>query len=87
MKKNIDQIVQLLEKNNIPALDGTRKKYDTSTSDNKRKYHALVVGTSNSSKFIIDSGAYRHIVSTREIFTSMHSNTGPVVRMGDDSEI
>ena len=27
------------------------------------------------------------MVATREIFSSMHLNSGPAVRMGDDSEI
>ena len=47
----------------------------------------MVEGTSNCSYFIIDSGASRHMVATRELFSSMHSNDGPTVRMGDDSEI
>ena len=81
MKKTIDQMAQLLEKNDIPVLDGT------SILDNKEKYHALVEGNSNSSSFIIDLGAYRNMVSTRELFSSMHLNSGPTVRMGDDSKI
>ena len=78
MKKTIDQMEQILEKNSIPVLDGTRKKYGTSSSDNTKKCHALVEGTSNSSTFIIDSGESRHMVSTRELFPSMHLNSGPV---------
>ena len=34
---NIDHMAQLLEKNNIPVLDNTRKKDGTSSSDNKEK--------------------------------------------------
>ena len=80
-------MAQLLEKNNIPVLDGARKKDGKSSSYNKEKCHALVVGTSNSSYFIIDLGASRHMVATRELFSSMHLNVGLAVRMGDDSEI
>ena len=80
-------MTQLLEKNNIPIPDDKRNNYVTSILDNKEKFHALVVGTSNSSTFIIDSGKSRHMISTRELFSSMRSNSGPVVRMGDDSEI
>ena len=87
MKKTIDQMAQLLGKNNIPVLDGARKKDGTYSSDNKEKCHDLVEGTSNSSSFIIDFGASRHMVSTIELFSSMHSNTGPTFRMRDDSEI
>ena len=32
-------------------------------------------------------GASRKIASVREIFTTMYSNSGTIVRMGDDSEI
>ena len=87
MKKNIDQMAQLLEKNNIPVPDGTWKKDGTSSSDNKEKCHPLVVGTSNSSTFIVDLGESILMVSTRELFSSMHSNSGPSVQMGDASEI
>ena len=37
--------------------------------------------------FIIDSRESIHMVSTREIFFSMHSNSVPAIQMGDDSEI
>ena len=48
MKKTIDQMAQLLEKNNIPVPDSARKKGGTSSSDGKEKCHALVAGASNS---------------------------------------
>ena len=66
-EETIDQMAQLLEKNNIPVPDGVRKKDDTSSLDNKEKCHALVAGASNSSTFIIDLGESRHMVSTREL--------------------
>ena len=72
-------MVQLLKKNNIPIPDNARKKDGTSSSDGKEKCHALVVGTYNSSYFIIDSRDSIHMVTTREIFSSMHSNAGLVV--------
>ena len=87
MKKTIDQMAQLLEKNNNPVLDSTRKKDGTSSSENNDKCHSLVVSTSNYSYFIIDSGDSKNMVSTRELFSSTHSNDGPIVRMGYDSEI
>ena len=87
MKKTIDQMAQLLEKNSIPIPDDSRNKDGTSNSYNKEKCYALVVGTSNSSTFIIYLGEYRNMVSTIELFSSIHSNFGPAVRMGDDSEI
>ena len=81
-------MVQLLEKNNILVPDNARKKDgNSSSSEGKEKRHALVVGNSNSSSFIIDLGASRHMVSKREFFSSMSSNADLAVRMGDDSEL
>ena len=79
MKKTIDHITQLLEKNNIPVPDSARKKDVTSSSDGKEKCHALVADTYKYSYFIIDLRDSRHMASTREIFSSMHSNVGPIV--------
>ena len=87
MKKTIEQMAQLLEKKNIPIPDSTRKKDGTSNLDGKEKCHALVASTSNSSFFITDLRAYRHMVSTRDILSSTHSNDGLVVQMGDESEL
>ena len=88
MKKTIDTMAQLLEKNNILVPDSVRKKDgNSSSSEGNEKCHALVVGTSNSSSFIIDLGASRHMVSRREFFSSVNSNVGPIVQMGDDSEL
>ena len=78
-------LVNLLEKNNIPVPEGTRKEDGGSGSDNKERCHALVVGSSDYSSFIIDSGASRHMDSVKYFFTSMYSDSGPTIRMGDDS--
>ena len=86
MKNTIDMMAQLLEENNIPVPDGARKKDGTSSFDNNEKFQAFAVGSSNPSTFIIDSGAYIHMDSTRELFSSMHSNSLPTVRMGYDSK-
>ena len=61
MKKTIDMMASLLEKNNTPVPDRTRKKYGSSGSDDKENFHALVVGSSNPSMFIIDSREYRNM--------------------------
>ena len=74
-----------MEKNNIPLSEGARKKDGSSGSDNKERCHALFVGSSYSSTFIIDSGESRHMESLIYFFTSMYSDSGPPVRMGDDA--
>ena len=69
MKKQIDMLTQLLEKNNISLPDCSKKREGGSNSKDKERVHALVVGTSSSPRFIIDFGASRHIVSTKDTFS------------------
>ena len=51
----------------------------------RERFHALVVGTSISPSFIIDYGASRHMVSTKEAFSSLDKSKGPSIVLGDDS--
>ena len=83
MKNTIDMMVQELEKNNIPVPEGVTKKDGGSGLDNKERFHALVVGFLDSSTFIIDSGASRNMASIKYFFSSMYSDSGMIVRMGD----
>ena len=45
----------------------------------------MVAGTSSSPSFIIDYGASRHMVSTKETFSSLDMSKGPPIVLGDDS--
>ena len=45
----------------------------------------MVVGTSSSLSFTIDSGASRHMVSTKEALSSLDMSKGPQIVLGDDS--
>ena len=85
MKKQIDMLTQLLEKNNISLLDCSNKREGGSNTKDIERVHALVVGTSSSPSFIIDSRASRHVVSTKEAFTSLDMSKGPPIVIGDDS--
>ena len=71
MKKQIDILTQLLEKNNISLPDFSKKREGGSNSEDRERVHALVADTSSSTSFIIDSGASRHMVSTKEAFSSL----------------
>ena len=53
--------------------------------DATERVHALVVGTSSSPSFIIDSRASRHMVSTKEAFSSIEMSKGPPIVLGYDS--
>ena len=85
MKKTIDMMVQLLEKNNIPLPEGARKKEGGSMSDNEEIFHALVARYSRYSSFIIESAASKHMASMHDSFSSLHPYSGPSIPMSDDS--
>ena len=87
MKKKIDMITQLLEKNDISLPDNSNKREGGSNSEDRERVHALVAGTSSSPSFIIDYGASRHMVSTKEAFTSLDMSKVPPIVLGDDSLI
>ena len=71
MKKNIDHMSRILKQNNISLPEGA-KKYDVG---NKTEYHeifhALKAYFSQSQSFIIDYGASKHMVSSKESFSSL----------------
>ena len=85
MKKKIDMLTQLLEKNNISLPDCSKKRKGGSNSKDKERVPALVSSTSSSPSFIIDSGASIHMVSTKEAFSSLDMSKGPPIVLGDDS--
>ena len=77
MKKQIDILTQILEKHNISLPEGTNKKEGGSSFEYKERVHALVARIVRSPSFIIDSGASRHMVSTKEAFSSLDDLNGP----------
>ena len=79
MKKQINMLTQLLEKQNISLLEGTKE--GASNFEDKERVHALVASTVRSSSFIIDSGASKHMVSTRETISSLDDSNGPYWEM------
>ena len=85
MKNQIDMLTQLLEKNNISLPDCSNKREEGSNSEDKERLHALVACTSISPSFIINSGASRHMVSTKETFSSLDMLKVPPIVLGDDS--
>ena len=85
MRKKIDMLTQLLEKNNISLPNFSKEKEGGSNSKDTETVHALVAGTLSPPSFIIDSGASRHMVSTKEIFSSLDLSKGPPIVLGDDS--
>ena len=79
MKKKIDMLTQILEKNNISLLDCSKKREGGSNSEDRERVHALVARTSSSPRFIIEFGASRHMVLTKEEFSSLDMSKGPPI--------
>ena len=48
MKKQIEMMTQLLEKNGISLLDSSKKREGGSNSEDRERVHALVAGISSS---------------------------------------
>ena len=73
-------LTNLLEKNGISLPESSKKREGGSSSDDRERVHALVASTSSSPSFIIDSGDSRHMVSTKEAFSSLDMSKGtPIV--------
>ena len=88
MNRTIAHMSKILEKQNISLLEGIRK----ADSGDKNEYHdekcpALKVGFSKSHAFLIDSGAFNHMVASKESFSSLKIIDGPSIHMGDDTQI
>ena len=80
-------MAQILDRNNIPLLEGATNKEGASSLENKERCNALVVGYPCSSSLIIDSGASRIMASMHDSFSTLHPYSGTSILMGDDSEI
>ena len=85
MKKKIDMLNHLLEKKNISLPDCSKNREGGSNSEDRERVHALVASTSSSPSFIIDSGASRHMVLTKEEFTSLDMLKSTPIVLGDES--
>ena len=86
MKKQIDMLTQLLDKNNTSLPDGAKKKEGRSNFEDNEKFHALVASTVRSHSFIINSGDSRNMISTKESFLYLDDSKGPNIFLGDKSE-
>ena len=78
MKNTIEMMARLLEMNNIPIHEGTRKN-DGGLGSHNESCHAFFDGSSNSYYFIIDLVASMHMASVKYFFSSMYSDSGPTV--------
>jgi hypothetical protein len=89
MKKQIDLMTQVLQKNNLGGFipEGAKKKKEEDHAPKKGNHHALVANNSSSDSWIIDSSASHHMEAKEEVFTSLSSCSGPPILMADDTPI
>jgi hypothetical protein len=87
MKKQIDLMTEILQKNNLgdQIPDGAKKKPKYHAP--KGNHHVLVVVHSSPDAWIVDSGASHHMAATQDILSSLIACNGPPILMGDDSPI
>jgi hypothetical protein len=87
MKKMIDQMEQILQKNNlgdhIPEASKKNPKYQAKRGNS----HALISINSSPNAWILDSGASHHMETTYNVLYSISACTIPPILMGDDTSI
>eukprot|EP00253_Pinus_taeda_P006200 PITA_06200 len=89
MKKQIDQMTEILQKHNLGdhIPQGAKKKTEDLPHGRGNNFHALVAINSSPDAWIIDSGASHHMVVAQEVYFSLDACKGPPILMGDDSPI
>ena len=75
-----------MEKRNISLPESTKKKEGGSSFQDKEIFHALVSRNIGYPSFIIDYGASRHMVSSREAFSYLDNSNGSNILLGENSE-
>eukprot|EP00253_Pinus_taeda_P001912 PITA_01912 len=89
MKKQIDQMAEILQKHNLGdhIPQGAKKKTEDPPHGRGNNFHALVAINSSPDAWIIDSGASHHMAAAKEVYSSLDACKGPPILMGDDSPI
>jgi hypothetical protein len=90
MKKKIDLMSQILQKNNlgdrIPEGEKKKKPEDlNSKKDNSS--HTLIAINSSPNAWIVDSGASHHMASSEVVYSSLDACKGPPILMVDNSSV
>jgi hypothetical protein len=89
MKKKIDLMTQVLQRNNLGDFipEGDKKKKEEDLAPKKGKNHTLVSINYSSDSWIMDSGASHHMEAKEEVFTSLSSFSGPPILMEYDTPV
>jgi hypothetical protein len=87
MKKKIDEMAQILQKNNLGdhIPEASKKKSEDQTKQGNS--HALISIKSSHGAWILDSGASHHMETTNNVLFSIYVDTCPPILMGDDTPV
>ena len=78
---------RLLDQHNISLPKGTRKDDSRDNTKYHERCHALKAVFSKSHAFLIESGAFNHMIASKESFSSLQLTDGPSIHMGYDTQI
>jgi hypothetical protein len=90
MQKQIDQMAQMLQPNNLGYCipEGAMKKKSEDQNPKKgNSSHALISTKLSLDAWIVDSSASHHMESTKEVYSSLDACKGPPILIGDESPI
>ena len=90
MKKKIDLMTQIIQKNNLGdhIHEGAKKKKLQDQNPKKgNSSHALIAINSSLYAWIIDSGASHHMATSKKIYSSFDACKGSPIMMGDNSSV
>ena len=87
MKKNIDEMTSLLERNNINLSESVWKRDNQDQYIQHERGHALMESTLKPNALLIDSKALNHMMASQDSFSSLDTKKIIHIHMADDSTI
>jgi hypothetical protein len=90
IKKKIDLMTQILQKNNLGDRipEGAKKKNPEDQNSKKgNSSHALIAINSSLNDWIIDSGVSHHMASTKAFYSSLDACKVHLILMGENSPV
>ena len=85
LKKKLDEMTLLLERNNINLPESVRKRDNHDRDIQPERGHYLKATVSNPRALLIEFGSSNHMVESKESFSSLESDISILIHMGDDS--
>ena len=87
MKKKLNEVTSILERNNINLPESFWRKENQDREYQHERGHALMASTSKSKALLIYSRDLNHMMANKDSFSSLDTSKGIPIHMGDDSTI